>query len=386
MITRPKVLVFLCTLIAVFILLLPSHNRQAAHSVLKTAGIDFDNVNYTEWRGNVEGAVGGFGKSFSEWVNSVSKGWEDQDASGGKIVGGMGDGRVWDDSEEVEEGEEDVGETEFDFDIENSGSKGGVKEEVDTTKPFFHQNGLYVLPPSYLSPTSQPSSESEVEADPVSATESQEHPVAFLIRRAQEQWAHMLDSAPKLPPSTNPSKLSSYKAFYDAYRSTHKRHPPKGYDRFLAFCQKHNVKLPHLLSTQIAHDLAPFWGLEPNDLRHRSNVMANERGDTFTIHIKTGEAKAEIYGEAKDLKRATDLTSLIERFVGELKGLGLGWKGLQDDPASYRQPGDGFINFTLTRQDLPAVALGWEQRERLVELGKEGECKCFSSSSFSYES
>lgn len=96
---------------------------------------------------------------------------------------------------------------------------------------------------------------------------------------------------------------------------------------------------------------------EPHDLVHRSKVMTNDRAETFTLNIDpslSGEHKITITGEEAKLKRATDLAALIERFSADL-------------------PGN--VNITFTKHDQPACALGYQHKERLLELVSEGDCE-----------
>lgn len=102
-----------------------------------------------------------------------------------------------------------------------------------------------------------------------------------------------------------------------------------------------------------------FWALEPHDLLHRSRVMATERAETFTLMVdpaRKGDQKITIHGEEAHLRRATDLATLVERFSKWLPGM---------------------INVTFTKHDQPACALGYQHKERLLELASEGDCGPF---------
>lgn len=96
---------------------------------------------------------------------------------------------------------------------------------------------------------------------------------------------------------------------------------------------------------------------EPHDLVHRSKVMTNDRAETFTLNIdpnKSGTHKISISGQEAKLKRATDLAALIERFAADLPD---------------------WVNITFTKHDQPACALGYQHKERLLELVSEGDCE-----------
>lgn len=88
--------------------------------------------------------------------------------------------------------------------------------------------------------------------------------------------------------------------------------------------------------------------------------MANDRAETFTLNIdpsRSGEHKILITGEEYKLKRATDLAALIDRFASDLPD---------------------WVNITFTKHDQPACALGYQHKERLLELVAEGDCELLS--------
>lgn len=103
---------------------------------------------------------------------------------------------------------------------------------------------------------------------------------------------------------------------------------------------------------------APYTYLrEPHDFLHRSRVMATERAETFTLLVDPkapGSDKISFHGEERQLKRAKDLGLVIDRFAKDL-------------PAQ--------VNLTFTKHDQPACALGYQHRERLLELAAEGDCE-----------
>lgn len=114
----------------------------------------------------------------------------------------------------------------------------------------------------------------------------------------------------------------------------------------------------HLLyaSTEFLAD--HFTNREPHDLLHRSKVMATERAETFTLLVDPkvpGKDKISFHGEERQLKRAKDLALVIDRFAKDLPGQ---------------------VNLTFTKHDQPACALGYQHKERLMELAAEGDCAC----------
>lgn len=75
-----------------------------------------------------------------------------------------------------------------------------------------------------------------------------------------------------------------------------------------------------------------------------------EREGTFTMNVKDGSV--HLTGPEASLKRALDLAKLVERFAGQM-------------------PDDFVMSFT--REDQPAVQLGYFHKERMIELAQIGE-------------
>lgn len=106
---------------------------------------------------------------------------------------------------------------------------------------------------------------------------------------------------------------------------------------------------------QIHRDFQPYWALEPNDMRHRNKVMQG-RDHTFTLSIKDGRVSR--HGVHKDLQRAKDMQDLLSQF-------------------SKWVPGE--VNMTFIIDDQPAVMLGWNHKERMLEIARQGDCESIRS-------
>lgn len=78
-----------------------------------------------------------------------------------------------------------------------------------------------------------------------------------------------------------------------------------------------------------------------------------ERDHTFTAALKPGEPVPSLHGPYWDLKRATDVQGLLKIYAGRMP-----------------RP----LNITFIMDDNPAVMLPYTQRDRMVELGQQGEC------------
>lgn len=117
------------------------------------------------------------------------------------------------------------------------------------------------------------------------------------------------------------------------------------------FAKANNVQLVDEYD-QISRDFEPYWAMEPIDLRHRNKVM-QDREHTFTLSIKDGRVSR--HGEHAELRRAKDMANLLSKF-------------------SKHVPGE--VNMTFIIDDQPAVMMGWNQKERMLELARQGECEC----------
>lgn len=81
---------------------------------------------------------------------------------------------------------------------------------------------------------------------------------------------------------------------------------------------------------------------------HRTRDM-EEREETFTINVENGRVALE--GEYAHLERAKDLGDLIARFSKHI----------------------GDVKLSFTRHDQPACQLGWNHKERMIELAAMGD-------------
>ncbi len=79
-----------------------------------------------------------------------------------------------------------------------------------------------------------------------------------------------------------------------------------------------------------------------------------DRDHTFTIAMRPGEPAPTIHGPYGHIKRASDIADMLALFTGRM-----------------HRP----LNITYIIDDNPAVMLPHAQRERMVELGSQGECK-----------
>lgn len=99
------------------------------------------------------------------------------------------------------------------------------------------------------------------------------HPIDALIKSAEREFAA------KLAKSTH--TLADAAA---AYRKRRGRHPPPGFDRWYEFATQHNAIIVEDFWDQIYHDLEPFWGTDPPQIRQ------DARDFDMRIEIRDGKA------------------------------------------------------------------------------------------------
>ena len=84
------------------------------------------------------------------------------------------------------------------------------------------------------------------------------HPISTLMEEAKEAFIKRLARQSK----TLPEAVAEYKHRYG-------RDPPRGFDDWWAFAQENDFKLVDEFDA-IVEDLAPFWELSGEELRHRA--------------------------------------------------------------------------------------------------------------------
>ncbi|KAK0716174.1 capsular associated protein [Lasiosphaeris hirsuta] len=70
------------------------------------------------------------------------------------------------------------------------------------------------------------------------------------------------------------------------YRERRGRHPPPGFDKWFAAATEKNAIVVEEFFDRIHHDISPFWGLEPRDIR------AKAHDQPYMIRVRDGKAKA----------------------------------------------------------------------------------------------
>ncbi|KAI6032593.1 glycosyl transferase family 90-domain-containing protein, partial [Pisolithus orientalis] len=101
------------------------------------------------------------------------------------------------------------------------------------------------------------------------------HPVYDLTERAEAAWKAKLGQA-----------STTYEQLVAEYGRRYGRAPPPGFRKWWKYVQEHDVQLPDEYD-QIYHDLQPFWGIKPADLR-RILAEWEHHQDTYTLGKEEG--------------------------------------------------------------------------------------------------
>ncbi|KZP10784.1 glycosyltransferase family 90 protein [Athelia psychrophila] len=179
------------------------------------------------------------------------------------------------------------------------------------------------------------------------------HPMFDLMDRGAAQWDAKLAR-----------QSTTLEEAVREYKRRHGRAPPKGFDHWWYWCEKHDVRLPDEYD-QIHRDLAPFWGMHPADLaRLQSDHEAHV--DSYTI--------------GKD--RASDPIGVLKMV------LSYSGPGTQED-AHLEQAQDMIDSLadvqhfvppfraTFSPHDNPNLFSDWEVKTDMLRAAAAGECASF---------
>jgi len=133
----------------------------------------------------------------------------------------------------------------------------------------------------------------------------QEHPIPRLMLEADTKYKAKLGRQSK-----------TLKAAVTEYRRRYDRAPPKGFDAWWNFAQKHKVKMIDEYDS-LMDDLKPFWGLPGEELRRRSTQVGHLPSIDL-VRIRNGSARLDINPDFNDTEvsaRARGFSSMIKDFV-----------------------------------------------------------------------
>ncbi|KAG6884641.1 hypothetical protein C0993_009358 [Termitomyces sp. T159_Od127] len=171
------------------------------------------------------------------------------------------------------------------------------------------------------------------------------HPIFELIRDAEAAWDAKLERSSK----TLAEAVVEYQRRY-------KRLPPRGFDDWWRYVQKHNVQLPDEYD-QIYEDLEPFWGMDPCDLQ-RLQSKWEAHSDSYTIgKMADGPIIIANYSLPNMKSGDHDLRSVGYEVIDLLKEI-------EDKLPPFRA--------VFSPHDNPNLPIDWELRQQAVKHAAAG--------------
>ncbi|KAK4102472.1 glycosyltransferase family 90 protein [Parathielavia hyrcaniae] len=125
------------------------------------------------------------------------------------------------------------------------------------------------------------------------------HPIDALIQTAEN------GAAAKLSKSTK-----TLAAAAAAYRTRRGRHPPPGFDKWYEFSTERDVIIVEDFWDQIYHDLEPFWGVQPAQIRKDAR--------DFDMRLRIRDGKASTSSDWFWTKIWLNMTQTIEHLLPDM--------------------------------------------------------------------
>ncbi|THU98640.1 hypothetical protein K435DRAFT_818824 [Dendrothele bispora CBS 962.96] len=107
------------------------------------------------------------------------------------------------------------------------------------------------------------------------------HPIFEMMEHAERDWNNKLAKA-----------STTLEQAVTEYRRRYKRDPPKGFDKWWAYVERHQVLLPDEYD-MIYEDLEPFWGLDPMDLQQIHDELES-KVDSYTLGKESNLDKIKV--------------------------------------------------------------------------------------------
>lgn len=161
------------------------------------------------------------------------------------------------------------------------------------------------------------------------------HPIDPLIQTAETEFAAKL--------SKSTQTLADAAA---AYRKRRGRHPPPGFDKWYEFATERNTIIVEDFWDQIYHDLEPFWGVRPAQIRKDARE--------FDMRVQIRDGKASTGSDWFWTKIWLELIQTVEHLLPDME-------------------------LALNPMDEPRMVVPWEdmdvymkkaaERRRIVDVG-----------------
>ncbi|KAI9847314.1 MAG: hypothetical protein M1837_002901 [Sclerophora amabilis] len=160
-------------------------------------------------------------------------------------------------------------------------------------------NGFDQAPPAPLKGDHAYGHGASTAALPSSPTSESLHPIETLIKAAEAEYNLLMSK-----------ETHDVGAAAAEYRNRRGRHPPPGFQAWFEFAKKNGVIMVEEFFDQIHHDLAPFWGVDPHQIRLEAKNFE------MTISVRGGKASSE--SEWFWTKIWLDLVKSIEAYLPDL--------------------------------------------------------------------
>ncbi|KAL1836420.1 hypothetical protein VTJ49DRAFT_5170 [Mycothermus thermophilus] len=131
------------------------------------------------------------------------------------------------------------------------------------------------------------------------------HPIDRLIGEARVEFNQLLGK-----------RSFTLEQAASRYRERRGRHPPPGFDRWFAAATEMNAVIIEDFFDRIHHDINPFWGLEPHEIRARAHDQP------YIIRVRNGTAEASD-PEPELHFRVAQWLRLVRRFANHLPDMDL---------------------------------------------------------------
>lgn len=141
-----------------------------------------------------------------------------------------------------------------------------------------------------------------------------EHPITLLIAQAQERQRELLSS-----------RSHDVKSAARRYRDRRGKHPPPGFDAWLAYAQETDAVIVESFFDRIYHDLQPFWSVTPAELRRQSHPRH------WDLALSVRKNRAILKNEGVDpMSRMRFWMGMMEELEAELPDVDIPINGMDE--------------------------------------------------------
>ncbi|KAI0452635.1 lipopolysaccharide-modifying protein [Xylaria acuta] len=167
-------------------------------------------------------------------------------------------------------------------------------------------------------------------ATPPPAKVNDGHPISGLIEDAYTRFSRLLGR-----------RSWSLAHAASRYRELRGRHPPPGFDKWFEAAQNHDAIVVEEFFDRIHHDINPFWGADPHEMRRRARALPH------AIRVRNGKIAHPADDDGPDPPRKDRLQL---------------WEALVRDMLPHLPD----LDIPLNLLDEPRVLVPWEEITSLV--------------------